>query len=161
MTRPLVASGIIGNNIQVTLFAFGLGLTAGLGTSLLLLTNGVQIGAVGGWLTARGNGRSFWGWVMPHGGTELLAIVLAGGAGLILANALIAPGGVRRGVALRKVAMDALVIELGVMVMLAFAGLIEGFVSPSSIGYIARLAVLAVTLTFWFAYLGFAGRHVK
>jgi uncharacterized membrane protein SpoIIM required for sporulation/uncharacterized RDD family membrane protein YckC len=161
MTRPLVASGIIGNNIQVTLFAFGLGLTAGLGTSLLLLTNGVQIGAVGGWLTARGNGRSFWGWVMPHGGTELLAIVLAGGAGLILASALIAPGGVRRGVALRRVAMDALVIELGVMVMLAFAGLIEGFVSPSSIGYIARLAVLAVTLTFWFGYLGLAGRHLK
>jgi len=98
---------------------------------------------------------------MPHGGTELLAIVLAGGAGLILANALIAPGGVRRGVALRNVAMDALVIELGVMVMLAFAGLIEGFVSPSSIGYTARLAVLAITLVFWFAYLGLAGRHVK
>jgi len=48
MTRPLVASSIIGNNIQVTLFAFGLGLTAGLGTSILLLSNGVQIGAVGG-----------------------------------------------------------------------------------------------------------------
>jgi uncharacterized membrane protein SpoIIM required for sporulation len=161
IARPVVASGIIGNNIQVTLFAFGLGLTAGVGTSFLLVSNGVQIGAVGGWLTARGNGQSFWGWVMPHGGTELLAIVLAGGAGLILANALIAPGEVRRSVALRKVAMDALVIELGVMVMLVFAGLIEGFVSPSSIGYNARIAVLVVTLLFWFAYLGLAGRQVE
>lgn len=161
MTRPLVASGIISNNIQVTLFAFGLGLTAGLGTSFLLLTNGIQIGAIGGWLTAKGNGKAFWGWVMPHGGTELLAIVLAGGAGLMLAKALIAPGEMRRGVALRKVAMDALVIELGVMAMLAFAGIIEGFVSPSTIGYGARLAVLASTLVFWFGYLGFAGRRVK
>lgn len=42
----MVASGIIGNNIQVTLFAFGLGLTAGVGTSFLLVSNGVQIGAV-------------------------------------------------------------------------------------------------------------------
>ena len=161
MTRPVVASQIISNNIQVTLFAFGLGLTAGVGTSFLLVSNGVQIGGLGGWLTAKGNSRAFWGWVMPHGGTELLAIVLAGGAGLLLAKALIAPGEVRRSVALRKVAMDALVIELGVMAMLAFAGLIEGFVSPSSIGYGARIAVLASTLLFWFGYLGLAGRHVK
>jgi uncharacterized membrane protein SpoIIM required for sporulation/uncharacterized RDD family membrane protein YckC len=160
MTRPLVASGIISNNIQVTLFAFGLGLTAGLGTTFLLVSNGVQIGAIGGWLTARGNGRAFWGWIMPHGGTELLAVVLAGAAGLILARAIIAPGEMRRGAALRKVAMDALVIELGVMAMLVFAGLIEGFVSPSSIGYGARVAVLITTLAFWFGYLGFAGRHV-
>jgi uncharacterized membrane protein SpoIIM required for sporulation len=159
MTRPLVASSIIGNNIQVTILAFAFGLTAGLGTSLILVSNGVQIGALGGWLTAKGSGQAFWGWVMPHGGTELLAIVLAGGAGLILAKALIAPGEVRRGVALGKVAMDALVIELGVMVMLAFAGVIEGFVSPSSIGYGARIAVLASTLVFWFAYLGLAGRQ--
>jgi uncharacterized membrane protein SpoIIM required for sporulation len=158
MTRPLVASSIIGNNIQVTLFAFGLGLTAGIGTALILVTNGVQAGAVGGWLTLRGTGRSFWGWIMPHGGTELLAIVLAGGAGLILAKALIAPGEMRRGTALRKVAMDALVIELGVMVMLAVAGLIEGFVSPSSISYGARLIVLVGTLAFWLGYLGLAGR---
>ena len=57
--------------------------------------------------------------------------------------------------------MDALVIELGVMVMLAFAGVIEGFVSPSTLGYGGRVAVLATTLIFWFGYLGFAGRHVK
>jgi hypothetical protein len=57
--------------------------------------------------------------------------------------------------------MDALIIELGVMVMLAFAGLIEGFVSPSTISYNARLAVLVGTLLFWFAYLGFAGRNVE
>jgi uncharacterized membrane protein SpoIIM required for sporulation/uncharacterized RDD family membrane protein YckC len=161
MTRPVVASSIIGNNIQVTLFAFGLGLSAGIGTALLMLSNGVQIGAIGGWLTARGSSSAFWGWVMPHGGTELLAIVLAGGAGLMLAKALIAPGTVRRSVALKKVAMDALTIELGVMVMLAFAGLIEGFVSPSSIGYSARLTILLLTLLFWFSYLGLAGRRAK
>ena len=159
MTRPVIASSIIGNNIQVTLFSFGLGLTAGIGTTFLLVTNGVQIGAIGGWLTARGSGQSFWGWVMPHGGTELLAIVLAGGAGLLLAKALIAPGEITRSAALRKVAMDALIIELGVMVMLVFAGLIEGFVSPSSIGYGARIALLAGTLMFWVGYLGLAGRH--
>ena len=143
MIRPVVASAIISNNIQVTLFAYGLGLAAGIGTSFLLIFNGAQIGAIAGWMTMRGNGRALWGCIMPHGGTELLAIVLAGGAGLTMARAIIAPGEMRRGVALRRVARDALIIELGVMVMLACAGLIEGFVSPSSIGFSARLAILA------------------
>jgi hypothetical protein len=37
------------------------------------------------------------------------------------------------------------------------AGLIEGFVSPSSIGYAARIGVLVLTLVGWGLYLGFAG----
>ena len=159
LSRPVAASTIMTNNIQVTLLAFGLGMTAGLGTCLILITNGMQLGAVAGWMTSRGSSRALWGWIMPHGGTELLAIVLSGAAGFILASALIAPGNVRRSVALRHVAKDALAIILGVMGMLVVAGLIEGFVSPSSIGYPARIAVLSVTLTGWFLYLGFAGRE--
>src|SRR5881296_2066143 len=46
LARPFVASSILTNNIQVTLLAFGLGLTAGVGTSLLLIFNGVHLGAV-------------------------------------------------------------------------------------------------------------------
>jgi hypothetical protein len=44
------------------------------------------------------------------------------------------------------------------MVMLVFAGLIEGFVSPSAIGYPVRMAVLATTLTIWISYFALAGR---
>ena len=157
LARPIAASGILTNNIQVTLLAFGLGLTAGVGTSFMLIFNGVHLGAVAGWMTARGNSRALWGWIMPHGGTELLAITLAGAAGFILAKAIIAPGEVRRAAALGRVATSALIIELGVMAMLIVAGLIEGFVSPSSIGFAARIAVLAATLVFWAGYLSLAG----
>ena len=158
LARPIAASSILTNNIQVTLLAFGFGLTAGIGTAFLLIMNGVQLGAVAGWMTLKGNAGALWGWIMPHGGTELLAITLAGGAGFLLARAIIAPGEIRRAAALRRVAMPSLTIELGVMVMLVFAGVIEGFVSPSSIGFPARIAVLAATLTFWLGYLCFAGR---
>lgn len=153
LARPIVASSILTNNIQVTLLAFGFGLTAGFGTALLLIFNGVQLGAVAGWMTAKGNSSSLWGWIMPHGGTELLAITLAGGAGFMIARAIIAPGEVRRATALKRIAIPALTIELGVMVMLVFAGLIEGFVSPSSIGFPARIAILAASLIFWIGYL--------
>ena len=155
--RPMAASSIIANNLQVTLLAFGLGMTAGIGTSYVLVFNGIYLGAVAGWMTSRGDAGAFWGWVMPHGGTELLAIVLAGAAGFILAGAIIAPGEVTRATALRRVAVNALIIELGVMAMLVVAGLIEGFVSPSNIDFNQRIFVLGVTLAFWFAYLGLAG----
>src|SRR5207249_9877382 len=68
-----LASSILTNNIQVTLLAFGFGLTAGIGTAFVLITNGIQLGAVAGWMTAKGNSSALWGWIMPHGGTELLA----------------------------------------------------------------------------------------
>ncbi len=158
LARPIVSSTIISNNIQVTLLAFGLGLTAGLGTTWLLLFNGVQIGGVAGWMNLHGQGRALWGWVMPHGGTELLAICLSGAAGYLLAGAILAPGLTSRATALKAVGGRALSIELGCMAMLVVAGLIEGFVSPSSISFSSRLGVLLLSLALWVAYFGFAGR---
>jgi uncharacterized membrane protein SpoIIM required for sporulation len=159
LARPVVSSLIISNNIQVTLLAFGLGLTAGIGTTVLLIFNGVHLGSVAGWMMLHGKDRALWGWIMPHGGTELLAICLAGAAGYILAGAIAAPGQVRRASALKNIGGDALGIELGCMAMLVIAGLIEGFVSPSNIDYSSRIAVLAVSLVLWTSYFLGAGRH--
>jgi uncharacterized membrane protein SpoIIM required for sporulation len=159
LARPVVSSLIISNNIQVTLLAFGLGLTAGIGTTVLLIFNGIHLGSVAGWMMLHGKDRALWGWIMPHGGTELLAICLAGAAGYVLAGAIVAPGQVRRSTALKNAGGDALGIELGCMVMLVVAGLIEGFVSPSGIDYPTRIAVLAASLSLWALYFLAAGRH--
>jgi uncharacterized membrane protein SpoIIM required for sporulation len=159
LARPVISSVIISNNIQVTLLAFGLGLTAGIGTSILLLFNGIHLGSVAGWMALHGKDRALWGWIMPHGGTELMAICLAGAAGYVLASAIVAPGEVRRGTALKNIGGDALVIELGCMLMLVMAGFIEGFVSPSGIDYATRIGVLVVSLGLWGLYFSFAGRR--
>jgi uncharacterized membrane protein SpoIIM required for sporulation len=161
LARPVVSSLIISNNIQVTLLAFGLGLTAGIGTTILLIFNGIHLGSVAGWMALHGKDRALWGWIMPHGGTELLAICLAGAAGYILASAIVAPGELRRSTALKNIGADALVIELGCMVMLIIAGLIEGFVSPSGIDYPSRIGVLVVSLGFWAIYFLCAGQERK
>jgi uncharacterized membrane protein SpoIIM required for sporulation len=158
LARPVVSSLIISNNIQVTLLAFGFGLTAGIGTTVLLLFNGIHLGSVAGWMTLHGKDRALWGWIMPHGGTELLAICLAGAAGYVLAAAIVAPGQWRRSTALKNAGGDALVIELGCMVMLLIAGFIEGFVSPSGIDYGSRIGILCVSLGLWAVYFLFAGR---
>src|SRR6266545_707204 len=46
MYLPVVASTIITNNVQVAFFAFAFGITAGIGTLLLLTLNGLFFGAV-------------------------------------------------------------------------------------------------------------------
>jgi hypothetical protein len=96
--------------------------------------------------------------IMPHGGTELLAICLSGAAGYLLAGAIVAPGLLRRADALKQVGGQALVIEFGCMFMVVVAGLIEGFVSPSTLGFVPRILVLAATLSLWAAYFVLAGR---
>lgn len=161
LSRPIAASSIMSNNIQVSLLAFGMGLTAGIGTAGILIFNGMHLGAIAGWFALQGNSRSLWGWIMPHGGVELLAISLAGAAGFLLAKAIYCPGQIRRRTALKQIGKSALVVEVGVMAMLVFAGLIEGFVSPSDIGYPARMAVLGGTLTIWIIYFALAGTSLR
>ncbi|OWY84423.1 stage II sporulation protein M, partial [Raoultella ornithinolytica] len=115
------------NNISIALRTFASGLLAGLGTLLVLLFNGVTIGAVAGHLQHIGHGGPFWRFVAGHGAFELTAIVIAGGAGLQLGMKLLAPG--------RRSRLDALVdggrigarLCLGVAFMLLVAAFIEAF----------------------------------
>lgn len=149
ITRPVAATGIITNNIQVTFFAFAFGLAAGIGTVYLLIGNGIHLGAICSWLYLQGHGKAFWGWIMPHAGTEILAIILAGGAGLILADAVLRPGNRSLKESIKSAAGKAVTIEIGCMLMLIVAGLIEGFISPSGIGFTARMLWLAFSCVLW------------
>lgn len=159
LQRPMTSSSIITNNIQVTLMAFGLGLTGGIGTTFVLVFNGLHVGTVAGWMAHHGKGRALLGWILPHGSTELLAIALAGAAGYLLAGALLMPGLQRRADALKSIARQAMTVQLGVMGMLVIAGLIEGFVSPSSLPFELRLIVLGGSLFLWLAYFIGVGKE--
>src|SRR5581483_4558848 len=55
--------------------------------SSMIISNDIHLGSVAGWMTLHGKERALWGWIMPHGATELLAICLAGAAGYLLASA--------------------------------------------------------------------------
>jgi uncharacterized membrane protein SpoIIM required for sporulation len=158
LVRPVAASWILTNNLQVTILAFAFGMTAGLGTAFLLVYNGTHLGSVIGWMSLRGSGRALWGWVMPHGATEIAAVIIAGAAGFLLAQGILLPGQLRRGAALKLMSRRALVLELGCMAMLVVAGLIEGFVSPSGIGYAYRILILAASVLLWGVYFATAGR---
>ncbi|HEY7236656.1 MAG TPA: stage II sporulation protein M [Gemmatimonadaceae bacterium] len=157
--RPTMASQIIANNVQVTFGAFAFGITAGIGTVLLLVMNGVSFGGVLGLYQSKGIITLIIAFVAPHGVLELTAVCIAGGAGFLLAAALLLPGRRTRARALVENGRRAIRLVAAATVLLLVAGTLEGFVSPiPSWPLGAKLAVSAVTLVLLVLYLG-SGRE--
>ncbi len=148
------ASFLFSHNTTVALLAFALGLLGGLPTLLLLLANGLVLGAFLEIHAARGLAADFLAWVLPHGVPELGAVVLCGAAGLALARALVLPGERSRTDALLVAGRSAGSVVLGSVVLLFAAGLIEGIFRQrvQSIGARWLVAALgAALLTLWIA----------
>ena len=144
---------IIVNNITVAIGAFAGGMTAGLYTVFILVVNGTELGTVFSVLQAAGVTSSLVIFILAHGFLELSAIFLAGGAGLRLAWAILHPGERTRGDALRIAGAQSMRVMLLVSVTLVCAGLIEGFVSPTTLAPATKLAVGVITgLALW-AYI--------
>ncbi len=152
--RPTMASGIIANNIQVAFMAFASGITAGLLTCFVLVTNGLSIGAVLGLYFSKGIGSLIVAFIAPHGVLELTAICIAGGAGLLLGAAFIIPGDRTRRRALVENGKRSITLVAGATFLLVGAGIIEGFVSPIPWWPLElKLTVSAVTALLLYAYL--------
>lgn len=124
------SSFLMTNNIRVTINAFALGLTFGVGTLALLFHNGVILGAIAANAMAFDQSLQLWALILPHGVVELFAISLGGGSGLILADALVRPGRRRRRDALRERGSSALLLLGAAVPMLVFAGVAEAYVTP-------------------------------
>jgi uncharacterized membrane protein SpoIIM required for sporulation len=161
MYLPVVASRIITNNVQVAFFAFALGSTAGLGTLVLLVMNGLFFGAVLGLFA----NYSLAGWLLTfvagHGVLELTAIFIAGGAGFRVAGAIIAPGDRTRRDALVLEGRIAIRMVAAAVTLLAIAGTIEGLLSASDAPAAYKYAVSAASAVFLFLYLRNGSNHLK
>ena len=139
--KPLASSAITTNNLSVSFAAFAGGMLAGLGTAYMMLFNGLLIGVVAVACQRAGMALSLWSFIAPHGVLELPAIFIAGGAGLLLAKGLLAPGFLSRRDSLTAAAATAVRLLLGVIPLLIVAGLIEGFVSPTDIPETMKFAI--------------------
>lgn len=121
------SSEVLTNNIRVTVLAFAGGITLGLLTALVLIYNGILLGAIGGLMVEAGNGTGFVDLVTAHGVLELSCIVVAGAAGLSFGWAIVEPGYGTRTAALRREAVNTIMIVLGTAPWLVLAGIVEGF----------------------------------
>jgi uncharacterized membrane protein SpoIIM required for sporulation len=150
----------IWNNIRITFQAFAGGILLGLGSIFFLLYNGLHGGAVAGHLAHAGLGRQFWPFVATHSALELPALVLAGGAGLHLGWALLAPGRRTRARALADAAREGMPLVYGAALMDALAACIEAFWSASAAVPVAlKLTAAALLWTAMAGYFLLAGRR--
>jgi uncharacterized membrane protein SpoIIM required for sporulation len=159
--RPVFASKIMTNNIQVAFFAFASGMTAGVLTFWILLSNGVSIGSVFGLYISKGIGKLLLAFVAPHGVLELSAIAIAGGAGLLLAAGLLLPGARTRKRALVENGRRAINLVAAAALLLVVAGVLEGFVSPNyRIPLNTKLLISGATAVLLAAYVMSGWRRV-
>jgi len=150
------------NNIGISFRTFAAGITAGIGSALFLVFNGLVLAAVSAHVIHLGFEETFFPFVIGHGAFELTAIVLSGAAGLKLGYALVAPGNARRVDALRAASAESVQIVYGVIAMLVVAALLEAFwsskaVVPASLKLFAGALLWAAVA----AYFGFAGRRAR
>jgi uncharacterized membrane protein SpoIIM required for sporulation len=159
------SSQLMTHNTRVSITTMALGMTWGIGTIILLFYNGIILGAVAADYVLAGQTKFLLGWLMPHGVIEIPAILVAGQAGLVLANALVG-WGKRDTLAqrFRAVAPDLVTLIFGVAVMLVWAGFIEAFLSQYHepvIPYTAKITFGFIELAMLVLFLSRSGRRTQ
>ena len=143
------------HNTKVALLAFVSGLLLGIPPVLLLLYNGALLGVYSATFSRHGLDSEWWAWILPHGVTELLGIVLLSGGGLFIGWTVLVPGYRSRASALARRRGDMFHILVFSFPMFLFAALIESFVRQSNLSVPGRYGFAAASAVFWFVYLGF------
>jgi uncharacterized membrane protein SpoIIM required for sporulation len=147
------------NNALVAAETVIFGVLLGVPVLLVLFGNALNIGVVGGLMTAYGKSAEFWGLILPHGILELSAVFLAAAAGLRLGWAIIDPGPRPRVTALAEEGRALVTIAIGLMFVLLVSGVIEAFVTPSPLPTWARIGIGAIAEIAFLAYVGVCGRR--
>lgn len=146
------------HNVRVSILAFALGALAGIPTALLVLYNALMLGAMSAVFLKHELGTVWFAWLAGHGVTEILAILLAGAAGMAIGHAMLHPGPRPRVEALREAARAGVPIVIGITLMLLIAALLESFFRQSHASTTTRFLVAGLTGVAWLLYFGLVGR---
>ncbi len=146
------------NNATVTATCLVLGVTI-LPVLVVLWANISNLGAIAGFMIGAGRADVFYGLILPHGLLELTVIFVAAGAGLRLGWSWVAPGARTRAQALAQEGRAVGALALGLGVWLLISGLVEGFVTPSTLPAWARVTIGALVWSAFLVYVFTLGRR--
>jgi uncharacterized membrane protein SpoIIM required for sporulation len=146
------ATFLFTHNAQVSILEFALGFAFGLPTAVFDAYEGLTLGALYALYASRGLGFELGGWLSIHGATELFAGILAGAAGFHIGWAMAFPGERPRLEAAAAAGRSAAAVMAGVVVMLIFAGLLEGFGRQLITQDAVRYGIGGTMLVLWLAY---------
>lgn len=148
----ILAAFLFTHNAQIALVAFALGFAFGVPTIMALIMNATMLGAFLALYASHGIAFELGGWLSIHGTTEIFAIVLSGAAGLRIGWSVVFPGEGTRLAAAARAGRTSAVAMIGVVLMLLWAGLLEGFGRQVIVEDWARYSIGGTMLAFWCAY---------
>jgi uncharacterized membrane protein SpoIIM required for sporulation len=135
------------NNLTIALRTFMSGLLMAIGTVGVLIYNGIMVGVFQYFFIEKGlfidSALAIW----MHGTFEISAIIISGGAGLMLGKALVFPGTFTRIQSLKLAARSGIRIVILVVLMLFVAAIIESFITRyTSLNNVIRFALIFLML---------------
>jgi uncharacterized membrane protein SpoIIM required for sporulation len=149
--------GITANNLFVSFLTFVLGVFYGIGSLVLIVQNGIMLGAFQYFFIARG---LFWEsfltiWI--HGTIEISCIIVAGAAGLTMGRGLAFPGAYTRMRSFQIAARRGMKMMLGIAPLIALAGFFESFLTrqtetPALLRGVFIVVCLIFVLVYFYAY---------
>jgi len=149
--------GITINNVKVAMFAFVYGIMLGIGTLYIMMQNGIMLGSFQYFFYEKGllweSARTIW----IHGTIEISVIIIAGCAGLVLANGILFPGTYSRMESFKRGVLNGLKIMLSTVPFFILAGFLEGFVTrhtemPDWLAILIITASLALIIFYYIIY---------
>lgn len=146
------------HNSSVGILAYGLGFALGMPVLLLLLSTGMMLGGMTALFHSHDLAVEWWSWILPHGVTELTAIILCGAAGLAIGHKVVFPGRDSRAAAMAKIGRSMGAVIAGSVAMLFLAGGVEGIFRQVVQSVPVRYTMAVAFAVLWIAYFCLAGR---
>lgn len=149
--------GITINNITVAVYAFAFGILLGIGTLYIMLRNGIMLGSFQYFFFDKGLGWESVRTIWIHGTIEISVIIIAGCAGLVLANGMLFPGTYTRLESFKRGVVNGLKIMLSTVPFFIVAGFLEGFVTrhtemPDWLAIFIIIGSLALIIFYYIVY---------
>jgi uncharacterized membrane protein SpoIIM required for sporulation len=142
------------NNVWVTLLTVISGALFSIGPVFIMLRNGIMLGAFEYFFFSKGLGTQSILVIWIHGTLEILSIIIAGGAGLVLGHGLLFPKTYTRLAAFRNSAKDATKIAIGIVPIILLAAFFESFITRhTEMPIYLSISILAGSLIFMVWYV--------
>jgi uncharacterized membrane protein SpoIIM required for sporulation len=144
------------NNAWIAAQCVLFGIT-GIWPLMVLMQNAIGVGTAAAVMLSFDRGDIFLLFILPHGLLELTCIFVAGAAGLHIFWAWVAPGRRSRGEALAAAGRSLATVAIGLVLALAVAGSIEGFVTAQPWPWPVKIGIGAVALALFVFYMVVVG----
>lgn len=155
--KSLMFIGLGVNNMKVGLLSYTLGLVSPVFSAVILVANGVMVGVFQGFFVRHGLLWESFSTIFLHGALELSAIVIFGGAGIIIGNGWWFPGTYSRLDSFILATKRSVKVLIAVMPIIIVAAFIEAFVThlyQDMSGFVRGLIIL-LSFLYIFWYFGY------